>query len=140
MRRTPRTTALASLLAALALAAAGCGGSDVASDEVPGAPPALTVPTDSELEAPAEEDADAETDPDASADETEDPATADPDAAIDPDAAVPETEEPVDPSGGAVAPETETAPDETAVDPAQPPAGSAPEQFESFCEQNAGAC
>jgi hypothetical protein len=41
-----------------------------------------------------------------------------------------------------VAPETETAPapEETAPEDSPPPAGSAPEQFESFCEQNAGAC
>jgi len=139
MRRSPRTTLLALPFVALALAAAGCGGSEVDADEVPGAPPALTVPTEGELGAGTDADADAEANPDASADEsTEDPAESG--AATDPDAAAaPETTEPVDPSGGTTAPET-AAPDEGAADPAQPPADSPPEQFESFCEQNAGAC
>jgi hypothetical protein len=131
MRHSPRTALLALSLAVLALAAVGCGGDEVAADEVPGAPPALTVPTDGEVSSGAA-DADAEEDPDAEADP--DAATADPDAAV-----VPE-----DSSGGAVAPETEEAPaapeETTAPEETPPPAGSAPEQFESFCEQNAGAC
>ena len=38
MRRSTRTSLLAILVAVLAFAA-GCGGSEVAADEVPGAPP-----------------------------------------------------------------------------------------------------
>jgi hypothetical protein len=45
--RTTRKTLLA--IAAVALTVAGCGGSEVESDEVPGDPPALTSPSDSEL-------------------------------------------------------------------------------------------
>jgi hypothetical protein len=131
-------TTLPAIIAVLAFAAAGCGGSEVDADEVPGNPPALTVPTDSELESGGS-DADAETDE--STDETTDPDAAAEDpagtGAVEP--AVPE--EQADTSGGAAAPEEQAAaPEDTTADPAQPPADSPPEQFESFCEQNAGAC
>jgi hypothetical protein len=133
MQRSPRTTLLALAPAVLALAAAGCGGSEVTAHEVPGPPPALTVPTDGELASGAA-DADADADPDATAEPDADAGTTEPDAGV-----VPE-----DSSGGAVAPETEEAPavpeETTAPEETPPPAGSAPEQFESFCEQNAGAC
>jgi hypothetical protein len=140
MRRSSRTIIL--VLAALAVAATGCGGSDVDADEVPGAPPALTVPSDSELESGGADEADAEATatPEESSDEAVEPdaATEDPAAATEP--VVPE--ETADPSGGAAAPESQAAaPEEdTTEEPAQPPADSPPEQFESFCEQNAGAC
>jgi hypothetical protein len=131
MRRLPRTLILA--LAALALAVAGCGGSQVSAEEVPGPPPALVVPSDSEIGG---------SDAGASTDETTDPdAAADDAAATDgaTDQAAPT--EPVEPSGGTVAPEPQAAaPEDTTADPAQPEPGSPPEQFESFCEQNAGAC
>jgi hypothetical protein len=133
MRRSPRTTLMAIPFVALALAAAGCGSSEIAADEVPGSPPALAVPTDAELSAGGS-DADADASADADADSG--------DAAGDGATAAPETTtpaEPTDPSGSTEAP-AEPAPEEGAADPEQPPAGSAPEQFESFCEQNAGAC
>ena len=44
--RRPHRLAPYALAAVLALAAAGCGGSQVDPDEVPGPPPALTVPMD----------------------------------------------------------------------------------------------
>ena len=132
--RSMRTTLLA--IAAVALAAAGCGGGEVSPDEVPGNPPALTSPSDSELGAGGS-DAETGTDEDATTDEDaateEDPAATDESAApvvpADPDAGTPVPEEP-----------QAAVPEDTTADPAQPPADSAPEQFESFCEQNAGAC
>ena len=45
-----------------------------------------------------------------------------------------------DTSGGTTAPEATPVPDYTATNDTPPEAGSAPEQFEDFCEQNAGAC
>jgi hypothetical protein len=132
MRRSPRPLILA--LAALALAAAGCGGSEVDADEVPAGPPALVVPSDSELAADSGSGADETTD--GTTDETTDPDAADQDSTGDGTAA---PAEPVEPSGGTTAPDA-AAPEDTTADPAQPEPGSAPEQFESFCEQNAGAC
>lgn len=129
MRRAPRTTLLT--LAVLALAAAGCGTSDIPADEVPGGPPALIVPSDSELGASgsnANAGAGSSTDESTGADSgTADSGTADSTT----------SEEPAAPSGGTAAPET-AAPEDTTTE--QPPAGSPPEQFETFCEQNAGAC
>ena len=149
--RTPRTALLAVLVAFAALAVAGCGGGEVSADEVPGAAPALTVPSDSDIG-------------------SADSASADDSATrrlqhgrLDgrqlghrdlrhrhdrhrhhghrhdrrDDHAVDErhhrrhghrdrTTTPSTGDGGT----TDT----------PPAAGSAPEQFESFCEQNAGAC
>jgi hypothetical protein len=113
----------ASLLTAITLAAAGCGGGEVAAGEVPGSPPALTVRSDSELGAATAASADENGDDAASADAT---ATAEPEATVAP--------------SGTTAPEATAAPEDAAATEEQPPAGSAPEQFESFCEQNAGAC
>jgi polysaccharide biosynthesis protein PslG len=130
MRRATRTTL--PILAALALAAAGCGTSEIAADEVPGSPPALVVPTDSELGASG---SNANGSADTSADST---AAADSGTADSGTAESTTPAEPAAPSGGTAAPDT-AAPEPT-TDPAQPPAGSPPETFESFCEQNAGAC
>jgi hypothetical protein len=131
MHRSPHTTLLT--LAALALAAAGCGTSEIHADEVPGSPPALVVPSDSELGASgsnANGGADTSTDESTGADSgTADSGTA--------ESTTPA--EPAPPSGGTAAPET-AAPEDTTTDPTQPAAGSPPEQFENFCEQNAGAC
>ncbi len=134
MRPAPRTSLLALVFAVLALLAAGCGADEVPADEVPGPPPALIVPSDSELGA-------AGSNADASADATadEDAAAADGTAETDTSGtAVPAA--PEDTSGGTAAPTTETAPEDTTTDEQPPAAGSPPEQFESFCEQNAGAC
>jgi len=107
---------------------------------VPGAPVSLTVPSDRELGAGGASASDT------AADAEEPEATATPDAssgtgasdtgaaetgAADTDAAAPPAE--------TATPEPQTAPD-TATSDQPPAAGSAPEQFESFCEQNAGAC
>jgi hypothetical protein len=133
--RSPRTTLLA--IAAVALAVAGCGGGEIDADEVPGSPPSLTVPSDSELSAPDTDtgtgtDEDATTDPDAAA--TEDPAATDESAApVVP--AEPET-------GGTVPEEPQAAvPEDTTTEPAPAAPEEAPtEQFDTFCEQNVGAC
>jgi hypothetical protein len=133
LRSAPRTSLLALTFAVLALLAAGCGANEVPSDEVPGPPAALIVPSDSELGA-------AGSNADASADATagEDAATTDSTAETDTSGAAAPTA-PEDTSGGTAAPTAEPAPQDTTTD--EPPAaGSPPEQFESFCEQNAGAC
>jgi hypothetical protein len=127
MRRPLRTATLTLLLAALAPAAAGCGGSEVAADEVPGNPPALVVPTDSELGA-AGSNADAGAD--SSADADADTGTADSGAAAT------ATPAPADSSGGTAAPEATTVPEDTTTDQTEEPAAPEP----SFCEQNEGAC
>jgi hypothetical protein len=136
---------MALLLAVLAIAAAGCGGSEVAADEVPGAPPALTVPTDEDLGGGGNADNASSDDGNASGDDADADANADADSGADgttDDTATPEaTAEPPatdDTTGGTTTPET-TAPEDTATNDT-PPAGSEAEQFESFCEQNAGAC
>jgi hypothetical protein len=135
---------MALLLAVLPIAAAGCGGSEVSADEVPGPPPALTVPTDEDLGGGGggggdggdggDETADAgnATDEDADADAQTDDTT---DGTVAPEAtAAPPAD---DTTGGTATPET--APEDTATNDT-PPAGAEAEQFESFCEQNAGAC
>ena len=130
-----RGTLLTLPLAAVALAAAGCGASEISAEEVPGSPPALIVPVDSELGASGS-GADASTD--TTTDESAD-ATTGADSGTTGTADTGTTVAPADPSGGTAAPEVAPE-DTTTTEPAQPPAGSAPEQFESFCEQNAGAC
>jgi len=130
MSRSPRTPLLALTFAIVALAAVGCGGGEVSAEEVPGAPPALVVPTDSALGSGGASSSDGSTGTDNGTDSGADTGTAD------------TTTTPEDTSGGTAAPETDSAPapEDTTTEPEQPPAGSAPEQFESFCEQNAGAC
>jgi hypothetical protein len=135
--RIPRTSLTALLLAVLALAAAGCGGSEVSADEVPGPPPALTVPSDNAIGTGGSGAADGSTEPGA---------TPTPDASATPDASGTgaSTDGATAPSsgtsGGTTAPDAETTPSDTATTDQAPAAGSAPQQFESFCEQNAGAC
>ena len=112
------------MLTALVLAVAGCGGGEVDAGEVPGSPPALTVRSDSELGAATNSSADDNSADSASADATP----------------TPELEATVAPSG-TTEPQATAAPEDAATGQEEPPpAGSAPEQFETFCEQNAGAC
>jgi hypothetical protein len=138
MRPAPRTSLLALTFAVLALLAAGCGAGEVPADEVPGPPAALIVPSDSELGA-AGSNADASADAGADAGAGEDAAAADDTADTDTSGTAAPTA-PEDTSGGTTAPTTEAAPEDTTTDEQPPAAGSPPEQFESFCEQNAGAC
>jgi len=111
-------------LTALVLAVAGCGGGQVDAGEVPGSPPALTVRSDSELGAATNSSADQNSADSGSADAS----------------ATPEPETTVAPSGTTEPQATATPEDAAAGQDEPPPAGSAPEQFETFCEQNAGAC
>ena len=133
MRRTTRTSLTALLVAVLAFAA-GCGGSEVASEEVPGPPAAFTVPTDSDLGGSNAADNTA-SGADSNSGSNADSGTADSGAAD----ATPTPTPPADTSGGAAAPEATAAPD-TATNDTPPAAGSPPQQFEDFCAQNAGAC
>ena len=127
MHRFSPTTLLALALCALTLVAAGCGGGEVAAGEVPGGPPALTVRSDSELGAGGS-GADAADGADAESEDAASSATAEPTATAAPE-------------GGTTAPDDAAAPeDAAAAEPEQPAAETAPDQFESFCEQNAGAC
>jgi hypothetical protein len=136
MRRSPRTLLMALLPAVLALAAAGCGGSEIAADEVPGPPPALSVPTDKDLGGGGGDGGAGTDDTSGSGGQDGDADTADEDAG----GTAPEATAEPDASGGAAAPETQTPPDDTATNDTAPPADSEAEQFETFCEQNAGAC
>jgi hypothetical protein len=118
---------------ALTLAVAGCGGSTITVQEVPGEPAQLTVPGNGAALAPQV---------------TATP-TAEATATVDPNAAAATAT----PAAGGTAPATETAPQGTAgggttapgtTDSATtdqpPPAGSNADEFESFCAENPGAC
>jgi hypothetical protein len=120
--------------ALLALAAAGCGGSDELAPEVPGPPADVVLPEATVAAAAEGEDAAAE-DEDATTDEgTTEDGTAAPEetAPTDPGTTAPETSE-----GGTAAPETEA---DGPTNDTAPPEGSEAEQFEDFCTQNPGAC
>ena len=131
-----RRTSVPALLLAVAALTAGCGGSEVPADEVPGGPVTLTVPEDQELGGGSSSSS-TDTADDATSD---DAATAD-DTATDPATTTDDT------SGGAVAPapadDGAVAPAEPAPAPADDPA-AAPDAgtggTSEFCEQNAGAC
>jgi len=133
-----RRTSLPALLLAAAALVAGCGGSEVAPDEVPGGPVTLTVPNDDELgsgSGSATDSADDATADDATADDaaTADDTTTDPAAATDDGTAAPTTSD----DGGAVAPADQgTTTDDAATEPDTGDTGGTSE----FCEQNAGAC
>jgi hypothetical protein len=119
----------------LVLALAGCGGTTVAVQEVPGDPAQLEVPGNGKALAP-------ETTATATPTPTETPGADDAEATAAPDTtgAAPETQQQTTPEGttegGTEAPSTE---DSATTDQA-PPAGSDAEQFEDFCAENPGAC
>ncbi len=122
-----RRSLLALTLSALVLLVAGCGGGEVDAGEVPGGPPALTMRSDTELAAGGTA-ADAADGADAESDDAAGSATPEPTATVDP-------------GSGTTVPDEAAAPeDAAAAEPEQPAAETAPDQFESFCEQNAGAC
>ena len=134
-----RRTSVPALLLAVAALAAGCGGSEVPADEVPGGPVTLTVPEDQDIGGgSSSSSADGTTADDAT---TSDDASTTDDTATDP-ATTDDT------SGGTAAPapadDGATAPAEPAPAPADEPA-AAPDTggtggTSEFCEQNAGAC
>jgi len=142
--RLKRTSAPALLLVAAALIA-GCGGSEVAPDEVPGGPVSLTVPEDQQLGGSGSDSADSSQDSDATANDgtTDDAASAD-GTTTDPSATTDDT------SGGTTAPAPATgggtaAPDAGTTTPPTDDPAAAPDTggtggTSEFCEQNAGAC
>ena len=129
--RTPRR-GIAVVSLALALGVAGCGGSEVEYQEVPGDPAEITLPDrtpagDAAEESTAEEAAAG----DATATATATPAPADATGTTTDGTAA---EEPA-------ATEATPAPAEDGATNDEPPVpGSDAERFEDFCEQNAGAC
>ena len=143
MRRSPRTLLTVLLLAVLPIAAAGCGGSEVSADEVPGPPVALTVPSDNEIGGGGGGSADSSNGSGNADENSNDSANSDGSATTDDTSGgttTPQATATPAPAtgGGTAAPDTGTT-DDTATNDT-PPAGSEAEQFESFCEQNAGAC
>jgi hypothetical protein len=115
------------VMAGLAPAAAGCGSSDVASEEVPGDPPVLTIPRASSDDPLA--DTGNAADQTANGDATPTPT---PTSDAGSGAAAPAT-------GGTGAATATPQADGPANDQA-PAAGTAPDKFEEFCQQNEGAC
>ncbi|MDA0179895.1 hypothetical protein OJ997_06280 [Solirubrobacter phytolaccae] len=129
MRLAPR---LAASITALALIAAGCGGSSVAYREVPGGPPELKVPGSgagfSSAATPTPTvDPDATETPDADAEETPTPEAGTGEEAT---GATGTTE------GGTEAPPTEEAPPTNTT----PETGTPPDGLEDYCAENPGAC
>jgi hypothetical protein len=133
-----RVTRLAIPFAVLALTVAGCGGgSKVVVKEVPGgsvdltvsggdalAPQATATPTASASETPTP-DASGTQSSGAATTETQPQATAQPQQP-----AATATPTPTSANGGATAPDAQ----------ATPPPGASKQQFETFCQQNPGAC
>ena len=140
--RAPRTKLLALLLALVALAVAGCGGSEVSSDEVPGNPPALAVPSDGDIGGSNADSSSSASGSNSSGAGTTDSTgtgttTGSTGTAAPTATTAPSTTDGT--SGGTTAPTTPST-DDTATNDQAPPAGSDAQQFENFCEQNAGAC
>lgn len=115
------------LVAGLAPVAAGCGSSSVASEEVPGDPPVLTIPREKGADDPLADTGNA-------ADQT---ATGDATPTPTPTPAA-GTGTGTTTGGTGVATATPQA-DGPGNDQA-PAAGTAPDKFEEFCKQNQGAC
>jgi hypothetical protein len=113
------------LTAVLALAATGCGGSDVAYQEVPGPPPQLTVPEGSSALASNSDPASANATATATPAATTDAGTAAPESTAAPAATATATPAPQGESGG------------TAPSTGENTGGS---EFDAFCNENPGAC
>ena len=128
--RTPGR-GLAAVAVFLALGVAGCGGSEVEYQEVPGDPAEITLPD----RTPAADAAASATDEDAATEEAAPTATATPADATGTTTDGTTTEEPAT-TEATPAPAVEDG--ETNDEPPVP--GSDAERFEDFCEQNAGAC
>jgi hypothetical protein len=125
MRRRLRPLLLS--LVIVAGFAAGCGSGDLASEEVPGDPPVLTIPRERGSE-DALADTGSASDDNAGADATPTPTP---------------TPTPAEGDSGAPAPAATATPAPAADAPGNdqaPAEGTAPDKFEEFCQQNEGAC
>jgi hypothetical protein len=133
--RTLRPALLLTVLA-LVLAAAGCGSDETEVEEVPGQPVNLTVPHQKGAADLSGKDADASATPTPTAD-AEGEATPTPaaDSGTTGSTGTTGTTGGTD-SAATPAPAAQDAPGNDTA----PQAGSAPEPFEQFCEENAGAC
>ena len=142
MRAARSATALLCTVA-LAAFAAGCGGSELDYEEVPGPPVEVSIPSETVESGGASADADATPTPtptpepgsttapdDQSGSTGTAPSTGTGTASTGTDTAG------TDDSGGAPAPAEE----DSATNDTAPPAGSEAQQFEDFCAQNPGAC
>ena len=130
MRRL-RSALLLPLLG-LALIAPGCGGDAAEVEEVPGPPPALSVPHQKgAADLSADEDATPTPTPTAEGGAEAAPTPADTGSTG--------TTGGTGTNTGATATPAPATQDTPAADQA-PAAGSPPEKFEQFCEENAGAC
>ncbi len=133
-----RGTTAAVICSALALVAAGCGGDQIAAEEVTGEPPTLTIPKDTKLTAASrakdDADADATATPTATADAstTGGATTGTGAAAATPAAPAAGT------TGGTTGGTTPTQPQTQA--PADTGGASADQDFDEFCANNPGAC
>jgi hypothetical protein len=134
-----RRLTVAALVAALAVLAAGCGGSKIAADEVPGSPVALTTPVDRQTPEGARPDSSSSgtsTDTDSGDTSTSDQTGTDTGADTGAAATPAPAGTPAPAAGGGTQDQTQQG-----TAPAQPaPQGSDEQRFEEFCDQNAGAC
>ncbi len=145
MRAARPATALL-ISAVLALGAAGCGGSEVEYDEVPGPPASVPIPNDTSTlegsgDSSASGDASATPTPEATAAPDSQSGDAGTNTAATTEPAAPTTDGTTDTgattdSGGSTAPAEQDGPSNDTA----PPAGSEAEQFEAFCAENPGAC
>ena len=126
MVRRLRSVLLLPLLG-LALVAAGCGGDDSAVQEVPGPPVTLTVP---HQKGAADVSASATPTPTGTPTATPTPAAG----------STGSTGTTGTNTGAAATPTPAAAQDNQASNQAPAADGSAPQQFEQFCQENAGAC
>jgi hypothetical protein len=137
-----RRVSVAALVAALAVLAAGCGGSKIAADEVPGSPVALTTPVDRQTPEGARPDSsssssDSSTDADSGDTSTSDQTGTDTGADTGAAATPAPAETPAPAAGGGTQDQTQ----QQGTAPAEPaPQGSDEQRFDEFCDQNAGAC
>ena len=140
MRAARTATALLCTLALVA-GAAGCGGSELEYEEVPGQPVEVAVP-DETVSGSDTGDADADATPTPTATAEPGGTTAPSDQSGSTDTAPSTSTDSASSgttdadSGGATAPAQE----DSAANDTAPPAGSEAQQFEDFCAQNPGAC
>jgi len=133
--RRLRSAFLLSLLG-LALIASGCGGDDAAVEEVPGPPPVLSVPHQKGA-------ADVSADEDATPTPTPTPeggAEATPTPEGTGSTGTTEGADTGTNTGAAATPAPAPATQDSPAADQAPAAGSPPEKFEQFCQENAGAC